>query len=122
MTTSPLIAFLSSTIDATIAARSLLNFTISCLSTMASDGRRPFSCVVDGFRYRIWQGESKECQELLELHCRTRVSRVAKIRGGRRLCFLQCPFVVHVGLIYGGSGLRAPRTLNCLGKQTVLWC
>lgn len=43
MTTSPLMAFLSSVMDDTIVERSLLNFTISCFRTMASEGSSPFS-------------------------------------------------------------------------------
>lgn len=39
-------ALLSSEMEEVMADSSRLNFTISCFSTMASDGRRPFSCGV----------------------------------------------------------------------------
>lgn len=44
MTTRPLMAFFNSVMDDTMDDNSLLNFTISCLRTMANDGNSPLSC------------------------------------------------------------------------------
>ncbi len=79
MTTSPLMAFLSSLMDATIAVRSLLNFTISCFSTMASDGSSPFSCERHTHEHGSTGSARASCVEAKDT---THFSGIARNKGG----------------------------------------